>query len=122
MRKIIDPVAIASVGNYIQKQSDELKRVKNNLLNNIKEISNCYHGHDANIIITKYEERVKKLDIIITNYENYSIYMQNISSAYLNNLNESKKILNKILETTINNNNSNSITVFSNLELSNIRK
>ena len=36
MKKRIDPVAIASVGNYITKQNEELKQVKTNFLSKSK--------------------------------------------------------------------------------------
>lgn len=98
MKRRIDPVAIASVASYVENQKEELKSMKNKLLTDISKISNAYHGNDATNIINKYQNRVNSLDTIITNYENYALYMKKISGAYDNNLNESKKNLNNVLE------------------------
>lgn len=110
MKRRIDPVAIASVANYVETKKQELELAKDKLLKDISRITDFYRGNDAIIIINKYQNRVNNLDSIIANYENYAIYMKKISGAYENNLNNSKQSLNKVLESiniNVEENNSN---------------
>lgn len=96
MKRIVDPINILNVGNYIQKQTEEFKVIKNKLLSNILKISDFYQGQEANLIISKYQERINNLDVIIKNYENYASYIKNISTAYQNNINDYKSKLNRL--------------------------
>ncbi len=107
MKRRIDPVAIKDVGNYILKQLILLNEEATNLLNDIAQIEKFYDSDDAILISQKYTERVSKIINIITiNYENYARYLSITSSAYFDNLNETKSKMKLALE----NNNANLTT------------
>ena len=99
MKKRIDPVAIKSVSDFLNSQIDLLKNAKNKLLIDIEKINTVYKGIDASVIVEKYKERLSKIDVIILNYENFSKYMQNVSMAYSDNVNESKNELQQAIQT-----------------------
>lgn len=112
MKKRIDPVAINSVADFLIYQIDLLKAAKNKLLFDIEKINTVYKGVDANLIVAKYKEKLSKIDIIILNYENFSKYFKNISMSYSNNVQDSKKQLQQIIDTNpkiLNSNISNGI-------------
>lgn len=88
-----DPVAINSVGVYMQQQSENLKTKKADLIMHINNILNNYKGQDAEEIVSKLLEEAKKLNSIIQNLDYYANYMQSISSHDTDNLNNSKKEL-----------------------------
>lgn len=93
MVKRRDPIAINSVGIYMQKQSDELKNKKEILMMHINNILNNYKGIDAETIVSKFLEEASKLDSITKNLDYYAKYMQSISSFDTDNLNTAKKDL-----------------------------
>lgn len=112
MKKRIDPVAIKSVSDFLNSQIDLLKNAKNKLLTDIEKINTVYKGVDANLIVAKYKEKLSKIDIIILNYKNFSKYFKNISMSYSNNVQDSKKQLQQIIDTNpkiLNSNISNGI-------------
>ena len=104
MKRVIDPVSINSVSNYTKKKLEELLNVKSILISDIESIRNYYHGTDAELIISKYLERLKIIDLIVVNYNNLTRYFSNVSMEYSNNLNEAKKTMNQVnnnINTTI---------------------
>ena len=91
MVKRRDPVAINSVGVYMQEQSDALKAKKESLIMHINNILNNYKGIDAEAIVSTFLSKASKLDSIIQNLDYYAKYMQSISSYDTDNLNSSKR-------------------------------
>lgn len=96
MGKRRDPIAINSVGVYMQKQSDELIRIKADFETHIKNILNNYQGVDAQKIVSKFLESTRKLEGLIQNLDYYANYMKGISSHDTDNLNNTKKELTEI--------------------------
>ena len=113
MKKIVDPVSINEVANYTKNKLEELAKVKEVLINDIKSIRNYYKGTDAELIIKKYLERLKVVDVIINNYSNLKDYFLIISEAYSNSLKKAKTSMESI-------NNSFSINDSTNSEINNI--
>ena len=96
MKRIVDPVAILSVSDYIKIKVDELLDAKKKLLDDIGTIKNYYKGVDAEIIINKYIERLQIIDALVINYNIIKKYLSNISYEYSGNLERAKKELNII--------------------------
>lgn len=96
MKKIISPNSIFATANYIKNKLEELKSAKNILIEDINSIKNIYQGKDADLIINKYLENLKVIDIIIYNYNNLREYFLEISSDYSTNLNKTKNLMNQI--------------------------
>lgn len=86
-----DPVAINSVGVYMQNQTQELLLKQKSLIKNINNILNNYEGQDAKIIVSKFLESASKLNSIISNLDYYSNYMQTLSLHDRDNLNNAKQ-------------------------------
>ena len=112
MRKIVDTIAINDVANYTKSKLEELEEAKNILRDDINSIKTYYKGKDADIIINKYLERIKVIDVIINNYSNVEDYFTRISQAYSNCLEKAKTSMdsinsNFITSNTVNDNISN---------------
>ena len=86
-----DPVAINSVGVYMQNQSQELLLKQQSLIKNINNVLTNYSGQDAKIIVSKFLESASKLNSVIKNLEYYSNYMQTLASHDRDNLNNAKQ-------------------------------
>ena len=98
MKKFIKPNEIKRVSKLMTEELELLNRQIEILLNDINKIKSLYKGYDADIIVSKYVERVKKLKHIIVNYENYINYFNLISGTYNENINTATKSLNQIFE------------------------
>lgn len=98
MRKLIKIKDIKEITDIINKEIDTLIEQATNLKEDINSISELYKGQDANIIITKYNERIKLLNSIIINYQEYRDYFYKISNSYEENINTATKNLNNLLE------------------------
>lgn len=97
MKRKIDPVAIGSVAVDISKNIDQLMIAVDTLTNDIQKIREYYQGVDAELIISKYLEKINVINTIISNYNDIKKYFVSISTNYSNNLNEAKMSLNQIL-------------------------
>ncbi|MBQ8891579.1 MAG: hypothetical protein IJ068_01795 [Bacilli bacterium] len=96
MKKIVDPVAIKDVATYTKNKLDELENAKNILRDDINNIRKFYKGADAELIIDKYLDRLKVIDVIINNYSNLKEYFSSISAAYSNCLKKAKTSMDNI--------------------------
>lgn len=91
MRKKINIDEIKNVNTSMIVEIENLKKYKKQLELNIDEIKNYYVGKDANTIVNDYKTRCEILNIIITNYENYSRYIGNVSNSYEESVESAKK-------------------------------
>lgn len=96
-RKII-PNTIIEISYFMLEEIENLYNVKCELLNEINSLTNIYSGVDSTIIISKYSERVSKLDIVINNYLEYAKYIYKISTAYQDNFDKYQKRFDQLLE------------------------
>ena len=64
MKIIRNFAQIGSVGNFIQKSSEELRQEKVVIQKNINEILINYQGKDAEEIVNKFIEATDEIDII----------------------------------------------------------
>ena len=92
---IRDTVAIKSVGTYFKKQSDEISKLKVNLIKQIKNIENQYKGVDAINIINKLETIINDLNMYVENLNYYGEFMISLANHDSEILSETrKKIIN----------------------------
>lgn len=91
MRKVIDPNAIRSVGEYIEKEKELLIKAQKNMQQHINEILLSYRGKDANILVQRYLNEAEQLTEIINNIDYYAGYMKGLSMGYADNLATTKK-------------------------------
>lgn len=98
MKKFIKPNEIKRVSKLITEELEILTKQIEILLNDINKIKSLYKGYDADIIVSKYIDKVKNLKIVVTNYENYINYFNLISGIYNENINTVTKNLNQIFE------------------------
>ena len=96
-----DPVAMESVGNYLIECLENLNQYKILLNKHIDDINHSYTGVDANIIITKFKEASKKMDIMISNIEYYSEYFKILASHDRENISISTKNIQTTIEDQI---------------------
>lgn len=105
MIKKRDPIAIASVGVFLENSLEELKVLKLNLENHIKEINNYYEGNDAREIVSHFFNDTSKMNSVFTNIDNYSKYLKFLSGYDRDNLKFSSEKLKKVMNDTLNFNN-----------------
>ena len=93
-----DTVAIGGVGNYLQEASQELRIAKQNIQKDVNSmLTNNYKGKDADMIGSKFEEAINRLDSLIFRLDYYSKYMQGVASHDRENIQTANKQLNSIL-------------------------
>lgn len=97
----IDPIALKNVSDYIDKRITDLDEYVKILLKDIEKITDFYQGEDAIILQKKYIDRVENLQKIYSiNMENLSYYFKTVSNAHTENLENSKKNISKVAETS----------------------
>lgn len=90
MRTIVDPVAIRSVGEYLQREKELLIEMQQKLKEDIASISLSYRGVDADKVIEKYMQKAENLTEIIENFDDFANYMQYTANRYSDVLENSK--------------------------------
>ncbi len=90
MEKRRDPVAIGNVGAYTEKAGEFLIFARDKLIKDINSILDNYKGVDAEIQVSKFIEKVTKLNSVIQNLDYYGKYMLNVASVDRENLNSTK--------------------------------
>lgn len=103
MKKFIKPNEIKRVSKLMTEELEILIKQIEILLNDINKIKSLYKGYDADIIVSKYIEKVKNLKYVVANYENCINYFNLISGTYNENINTATKNLNQIFENLNNN-------------------
>lgn len=91
MKKVIDPNAIHSVGEYIEKEKELLLNAQKNMKQHINEILLSYRGKDAEVLVQRYLNEAEQLTEIINTIDYYGNYMKGLSMGYADNLETTKK-------------------------------
>ena len=73
---------IREISEELKKEVNELKNKNEKLKMDVLKIRNYYQGEDAEIIITKFNERTKYIEEYIKILEVYDNYFEWVSSAY----------------------------------------
>lgn len=81
LRKIKFKV-IREVSEELKQEINELRNENNKFKTDVLKIKSYYEGKDADIIISKYAERIKYLEEYIKIIEIYNNYFEWISGAY----------------------------------------
>jgi len=81
LRKIKFKV-IREVSEELKQEINELRNDYNKFKTDVLKINGYYEGKDADIIISKYETRIKYLEEYIKIIEVYNNYFEWISGAY----------------------------------------
>ena len=91
MRRIVDINKIQDTTTIMIDKTKLIEETMKELEINIKEISNCYRGIDADMIKSKYLEDLKKINAVTSTLDSYINYFKWLTNAYGENLNTSIK-------------------------------
>ena len=91
MRKIVKFSKIGEIAEDLKRQIEELKQEKDKLQVDVNKINDGYKGKYATIIIEKYVEKEKEIEMFIKNMERYQIILEWLSGSYRNSHNKAKK-------------------------------
>ncbi len=75
-----DPVAIESVGNYLNNCGKDLASLKSRLNQLIDHIHDDYIGADADSIVTNFKAESNKIDTFLETNEYFQSYMGEVSA------------------------------------------
>lgn len=73
---------IREISEELKKEIIELKNEHEELKNDVLRIRECYKGNDAEVIISKFDARLKYIEEYIKILEVYNNYFEWISGAY----------------------------------------
>ena len=93
MERKIKYSVLGETATSLKQDLEELRNARNQLLVDVNTIGDGYKGKDANIIITKYKEKIVNVDTYLQSMENVQIILNWLSNNYRNSHDKAKKNL-----------------------------
>ena len=93
MRRIINYDLISEKTKDLKFLTKKLLDEKDKILLDINKINDSYKGKDADLLITKYQEKVNYLNEYIENMNKYILFFEFLTGSYKENTDRSKQML-----------------------------